>query len=52
MISNGMPRMSSVWWIIAPGLPPSMRGTEDPRTANRWRASSSPAVNIRPNGTV
>ena len=32
-ISNGMPRMSSVWWIMAAGLPPSISGTAEPSTA-------------------
>ena len=33
MISNGMPRMRSVWWIMAAGLAPSISGTAEPSTA-------------------
>ena len=38
MISNGMPRIRSVWWIMAAGLPPSISGTAEPSTAYRCRA--------------
>ena len=51
-ISNGMPRIRIVWWIMAAGLPPNISGTAEPSTAYRWRAASSPLVNIRPYGTV